>query len=328
MDGRPRPCALTELPYAARMKAIQFDAYGGSEVLHVVDVAAPQPAANQVRVRVHAVGVNPMEIKIRSGAMKDFVPTAFPAIPGMELAGTIDELGSGVTGLEVGDAVLGWSETGAYAEHALATQVVAKPAGLAWDVAAAIPVAVDTAHRVLELLAVTTGDTVLIHGGAGVVGAMAVQLAILRGARVVATASPADQDYVRSLGATAVTYGDGLAARIAALGLPARPGAPHGIDAVLDAAGKGALPVSIELRGDASRIVTIADMGAQALGIPFSAGQPGDRNLPRVADVAKLVAAGTVQVPIGAHFSLADAPKAQDQVAAGGQRGKVILSVA
>ena len=310
------------------MKAIQFDAYGGTEVLHAVDVAEPHPAATQVRVRVHAVGVNPMELKIRSGAMKDFMPTTFPATPGMELAGTIDEVGSGVTDWTVGDEVYGWSDTGAYAEHALASQVVRKPAGLAWDAAAATPVAADTAQRVLTQLAVTTGDTVLIHGGAGVVGAMAVQLAILRGARVVASASPADQDYVRSLGATPVTYGDGLAERIAALKLPARDGAPHGIDAVLDAAGKGALPVSIELRGGKTRIVTIADMGAQALGIPFSAGQASDRNLPALEANGKLVAAGKLEVAVGARFPLANARQAQDQVAAGGQRGKVILSVA
>jgi NADPH:quinone reductase-like Zn-dependent oxidoreductase len=309
------------------MKAIQFETYGGSEVLHVVDVADPHPVGKQVRLRVKTVGVNPMDIKLRSGAMKNLLPTTFPSIPGMELAGVIDELGPDATGWKVGDEVFGWSETGAYAEYALATQVVRKPTGLAWDAAVAVPVAGDTSNRVLDLLAIKAGETLLIHGGAGAVGALAVQLAVHRGARVIATASPADQDYVRSLGAKAVTYGDGLASRIAALGLAPHAGAPHGIDAVLDTAGKGALPVSIELRGDKSRIVTIADMAAQSLGIPFSAGQAGDRNLARVEEVGKLVAAGKVKVVVGATFPLAEASQAQDKVMAAGHTGKIVLTV-
>jgi NADPH:quinone reductase-like Zn-dependent oxidoreductase len=309
------------------MKAIQFDAYGESDVLHLVDTAEPHPTGKQVRVRVKAVGVNPMEVKIRSGAMKDLMPTTFPSIPGMEVAGVIDELGSDASGWKVGDEVLGWSESGAYAEYVLATQLVTKPAGLAWETAVAIPVAGDTSNRVLDELAIKAGETLLIHGGAGAVGAFAVQLAVERGAKVIATASPKDQDYVRSLGATPVTYGDGLAERIAALALSAHPGAPHGIDAVLDAAGKGALPVSIELRGDKSRIVTIADMASRSLGIPFSAGTGSNRNLPKLEEVSKLAAAGTIKVSVGATFPLAEAKQAQDKLMGGGHAGKIVLVV-
>ena len=309
------------------MKAIQFETYGDSDVLHAVDLPEPHPAAGQVRIRVKTVGVNPMEVKIRSGAMKDFMPLKLPSVPGMELAGTVDEVGPGVTAFKVGDEVFGWSESGAYAEYAIATQIAQKPSGLAWDVAAAIPVAADTSSRVLDLLGVTKGDTLLVHGGAGAVGAVAVQLAVQRGARVIATASADDQAYVRSLGATPVTYGDGLVTRISELGLPARPGAPHGIDAVLDTAGKGALPDSIALRGDTSRIITIADMGAQALDIPFSAGQPSDRKPARVREVGELVASGAIKMAIAARFPLAEAKQAQEALGARGRVGKIVLAL-
>src|SRR2546423_14077429 len=149
------------------MRAILFDRFGGTEVLHEADIEAPQPGRGQTRVRVKAAGLNALDGKIRSGAMQAAFPTPLPAVPGAELAGVVDALGEGVQDVQVGDEVLGWSDTGSYAEYALATTVAPKPAGLAWQHAVAPPVGRATAQRVLNLLGVAAGATVLMHGASG-----------------------------------------------------------------------------------------------------------------------------------------------------------------
>jgi NADPH:quinone reductase-like Zn-dependent oxidoreductase len=301
------------------MRAVQFSAFGGPEVLHVEEIAEPRPGPGQVRIRVKAAGVNPIDSKIRSGAMRAMFPMRLPATIGFEAAGVIDAIGSEVTTYHLGDEVMGWTDTGAYAELALATTVVRKPALLAWDKAVALPVAGEASNRVLGLLAIGMGDVLLIHGGAGAVGTLAIQLALRRGARVIATANPRDLDYVRTLGAIGVSYGEGLASRIRAL--------HHHIDAVFDAAGKGALPGSIELRGGKTRIITIADPDASSLGIPFSTGTPRDRDPFALQELAGLVVSGAVAAVVGATFPLVDVQRAHEQVTAGGHRGKIVLAV-
>ncbi len=178
------------------MKAILFDRFGGPEVLYGADIDVPQPGFGQIRVRVKAVGLNALDGKIRSGALEAMFPTPLPTVPGGELAGVVDALGEGVQDVRVGDEVLGWSDTGSYAQYALASTVALKPAGLDWQHAVALPVAGETAERVLDLLDVAAGETVLMHGAAGAVGTLAVQLATARGARVIATAGPANQEYL------------------------------------------------------------------------------------------------------------------------------------
>jgi NADPH:quinone reductase-like Zn-dependent oxidoreductase len=309
------------------MRAMIFEEFGGPDVLHLAEVAEPHAGPGQVRIRVETAGVNPIDVKIRSGAMRAVFPTPLPAIVGADVAGIVDEIGPGVDGLAVGDEVLGWADTGSYAEYALATKVTRKPAELAWDVAVALPVAGETARRGLDLLAVAAGETLLVHGGAGAVGTIAVQLAVRRGARVIATASPRNHDYLRSLGATPVSYGAELEEQVRALGLAARPGAPHGIDAVFDVAGKGALPVSIELRGGTTRIVTIADMRAGELGVTFSSGTRADQSPAALAELAQSVVAGEVVIAIAGRFPLVEAARAQEMSAAGHHRGKVVLVV-
>jgi NADPH:quinone reductase-like Zn-dependent oxidoreductase len=300
------------------MKAIRFDRFGGPDVLREADIEVPKPGPGQVRVRVKAAGVNALDGKIRSGMLEAVRPTTFPAVPGGELAGVVDALGEGVRDVQVGDEVLGWSDTGSYAEYALATTVAPKPAGLGWQHAAALPVAGETAERVLNLLGVTAGETVLMHGAAGAVGTLAVQLATARGARVIATAGPANQDYLASLGATATVYGEGLVERVQAL-------APGGVDAVFDLAGKGALEDSIALRGGTERIVTIADFGARQLGIIFSQGSQ-ERSTVRLAALAQDAAAGKVVTTVTA-YPLDQAATAQQVSDAGHVRGKLVLTV-
>ncbi|MFC8193960.1 NADP-dependent oxidoreductase [Streptomyces sp. NPDC060006] len=300
------------------MKAIVFDEFGGPDVLHEADVEVPQPGPGQVRIRVKAAGLNALDGKKRAGMLEAVYPTTFPAVPGGELAGVVDALGEGVSDVQVGDEVLGWSDTGSYAEYALATSVAPKPADLAWEDAAALPVAGETAERVLEQLEVTAGETVLMHGASGAVGTVAIQLATARGARVIATAGPGNQDYLASLGATPTTYGEGLVERVRAL-------APDGVDAVFDLAGKGALPDSITLRGGTDRIVTIADFSARQLGITFSQGSR-EYSTERLAAVAQDAVAGKLTTTVTA-YPLAKAAEAQQASDAGHVRGKLVLTV-
>ncbi|WP_327716940.1 NADP-dependent oxidoreductase [Streptomyces sp. NBC_00490] len=300
------------------MKAILFDRFGGTDVLHEADIEVPQPGPGQIRVRVRAAGLNALDGKIRSGAMEAAFPTPLPAVPGAELAGVVDALGEGVRDVRVGDEVLGWSDTGSYAQYALATTVAPKPAGLDWRHAVALPVAGETAERVLNLLGVAAGETVLMHGAAGAVGTLAVQLATARGARVIATAGPANQDYLTSLGATATLYGEGLVERVRAL-------APDGVDAVFDLAGKGALEDSITLRGGTERIVTISDFRAHQLGVTFSSGGQ-ERSATRLAELAQDAATGKLVTTVNA-FPLDRAAEAQQVSDAGHVRGKLVLTV-
>ncbi|MFJ4422365.1 NADP-dependent oxidoreductase [Streptomyces galilaeus] len=300
------------------MKAIVFDQFGGPDVLREADIEVPQPGPGQVRVRVKAAGLNALDGKIRSGMMEAVRPTTLPAVPGGEFAGVVDALGEGVSDVRVGDEVLGWSDTGSYAQYALATTVAPKPADLDWQDAVALPVAGETAERVLNLLGVSAGETVLMHGASGAVGTVAVQLATARGARVIATAGPSNQDYLASLGATATVYGAGLVERVRAL-------APDGVDAVFDLAGKGALEDSITLRGGTERIVTIADFGARQLGITFSQGIQ-ERSTAHLATLAEDAAAGKLVTTVTA-YPLDQAATAQQVSDAGHVRGKLVLTV-
>ncbi|WP_371583122.1 NADP-dependent oxidoreductase [Streptomyces sp. NBC_01314] len=300
------------------MKAISYEEYGGPEVLRQAEVTEPHAGPGQVRIRIVAAAVNPIDFKIRHGWVQEMMgPVSFPAVPGMEAAGIVDELGEGVTGVSVGDEVMGWTETGAYAEYALASDFALKPAGLDWETAAALPVAVETSDRALGALAVGQDETLLIHGAASVVGSVGVQLAVARGVTVIGTASEANHDYLRSLGAIPVVYGDGLADRVRAV-------APQGIDAVYDVAGIDALDVSVELRGGTTdRIVTISDPRAFELGITFS----GDNRRfgPELTEYARLASDGQLRVRVDQSFPLADAAKAHELSESGRARGKLLL---
>ncbi|MEE1817695.1 NADP-dependent oxidoreductase [Streptomyces sp. SP18ES09] len=306
------------------MEAIVYEEFGGPEVLrHETGVERPEPGPGEVRVKVAAVGVNPVDWKRRYGWVEEFYPTTFPAVPGLEFAGTVDALGEGVTDLAVGDEVLGWTKTGAYAEYALAGTVAPKPAGLSWEAAAALPVAGETARRVLDLLRVREGETLFLHGAAGVVGSVAVQLAVAAGITVVGSASESNHAYLRELGAIPVAYGDGLADRV-------RAAAPEGVDAVFDAAGHGVLPVAIGLLGGGDavkeRIVTIAATDAAEHGIVFS-GVTGEPDAVRrgLAAQARLAVEGALTVRLAETLPLKEAARAQEASESGHVRGKIVL---
>nr|WP_229835022.1 NADP-dependent oxidoreductase [Dactylosporangium sucinum] len=285
----------------------------------MADVPMPDPGPRQVRIRVHASGVNPVDATIRSGAMQALIPTTLPAIPGIDVAGVVDAVGEAVTDVAVGEPVVGWADApaGSYAEYALSSHVAPIPTGLSFADAATLPTAGETARRGLDLLGVRAGETVVIHGASGSVGAIAVQLAVARGATVIGTASEDNQDYVRSLGAVPMPYGEGLVDRI-------RASFPQ-VDAVFDAAGKGALPDSIALRGGTDRIVTIADPAARELGVTFSAGTPKDWSTDDLAGLAEQAARGELTTAVAGTYPLERAAEAQRLSQGRHAHGKLVL---
>ncbi|GAA1668836.1 NADP-dependent oxidoreductase [Kribbella yunnanensis] len=301
------------------MQAVVFEEFGGPEVLTVRDVPEPHAGAGQVRIKVQAAGVNPMDYKVRRGYMQGMFDVAFPATPGLEVAGVVDEAGEGAA-FAVGDEVVGWAATGGYAEFAIAGNVTLKPEGVSWEQAVGLPVAGETAQRVLDLLGVKSGETILIHGAAGAVGSIAVQLAVAAGLKVVGTASVRNHDFLRTLGATPIEYGDGLVDRV-------RAAAPQGIDSAFDTAGLGGLKESIELLGGPERIVTIADFSAGELGIHASASGTATPEEVRAGldSQLALAAAGKLTVRVAETFALADAGKAQEVSEGGHAQGKLVV---
>jgi NADPH:quinone reductase-like Zn-dependent oxidoreductase len=300
------------------MKAVTFTEYGGPEVLHVADVEAPHPGPGQIRIAVRAAAVNPVDWKARSGVMREVMPVSFPAIDGREAAGVVDELGPDVTDMAVGDEVFGFTVGGAAAEHAILEDFARKPAGLSWEEAASLPVAVETSVRVFTVLGgVGDGQTLLVNGAAGGVGTAAVQLAGVRGARVIGTASERNHEFLRSLGAEPTTYGAGLVERVRAL-------APDGVDLAFDTAGRGDVPDLIALTGDPARVATIADFSVAALGVKVTGG--GDfRAVEALGEAAALIEAGRFRMPVDQTFTFAQAGEAHRISQEGHVRGKLVL---
>jgi NADPH:quinone reductase-like Zn-dependent oxidoreductase len=303
------------------LKAVRFSQFGGPEVLEVVDLPDPHPGPGQVRIAVRAAGVNPSDWKKRKGLMDSELPQTM----GYEAAGVVDELGEGVADVAVGDRVFGFSAEGAaQAELAVLSWYAPIPPSLDFPGAAALPAAIETATRALDQLASGgksgTGSTLLINGASGSVGSAAVQLAVVRGARVIGTASPANHEYLRSLGAEPVAYGAGLAGRVRVL-------APDGVDVALDVAGSGVLPELIELAGGPEHVVTIADFdGAQEHGVRFSSGDAG-RAVYALAGIGELIESGRFSLPVAQTFPLAEIAAAHRVSEDGHVRGKLVLVI-
>jgi NADPH:quinone reductase-like Zn-dependent oxidoreductase len=317
-------------------RTIRPSSYGGPEVLELVDVPVPAPAAGQVVVEVRAAGVNPIDWKLYSGSFhaiddryKDEAGVGADALPriGLECAGVVTAVGAEVGGVSVGDEVIVHPVTGAYADYVVATagSLTGKPDTVDWPVAGALMLTGTTAAHTLHAAGVRPGDRVLIHGGSGGVGLMAVQLAADLGATVIATASEANHELLRGLGASPVTYGPGLIDRV-------RAAAPEGIDAALDLVGtEEALDTSLELVGDPDRIASIAGGPRRATeGIKVIGNQPGAdlgtevRAAARPGLVEKLVQ-GRLRVIIAGTFPLEEAAEAHRAGITGHAPGKLIL---
>jgi NADPH:quinone reductase-like Zn-dependent oxidoreductase len=302
------------------MKAIQFTEVGGPEVLHLVDVDAPHPGPGQVRLAVRAVGLNLSDLtKVRVGVWKG-QPIALPSGIGVEGAGIVDEIGEGATDVSMGDAVFGYG-LNMLAEHAVlrSSGWARKPEALSFEEAGGFPVVVETATRALAQVGVKPGETLLVSGAAGGIGSAAVQFARLRGITVIGTASAPKQDYLRGLGAIPTTYGPGLVDRVRKL-------APGGIHAALDIAGSGVIPDLIELVGDASRVLSIADATATRYGaqVSFEVQKNPERVL---AEAARLASQGAFRMSLAKTFRLAQAVEAYQLLADGHVTGKLVITV-
>ena len=306
-------------------KIVEATGYGGAEVLSVREIELPEPGVGQVRVTVRAAGVNPADAKAYSGQM-GADPASLPMRLGFEVAGVVTAAGED-SGLAVGDEVVAFRISGGYASDVVvsATAALPKPASLGWAEAAGLLLTGATAVHTLTATAVAEGDTVLVHGGSGGVGQMAVQLAVIRGARVIATAGPRNHDLLRDLGAEPVSYGDGLLGRVRAL-------APDGVDAALDLVGTDeALDVSLALVADRSRIATIANFGqASQAGVKVLGGGPGadpgtELRAAARGDLLDLAGSGRLRVRVQQTFPLDRVADAHRLIGEGHTTGKLIL---
>lgn len=303
------------------MKAVQVHEFGPPGVLQLADLPAPQAGPGQVRVRVRAAGVLPFDLRVRSGWSPPGQALALPVVLGNEFAGVVDAVGPEVNDIARGDHVLGFDVLGCYAEQVVvgADQVAPRPHNMPWEVAGGFSANGQGAHTALQAIGVRPGDTVLILGAAGGLGAFAVQLARAWGAAtVIGTASQPNHDYLRRLGAIPVSYGDGLVERVRAV-------APGGVDAALDAAGPDALRAAVELVEDPARVTTMVsyELAAQ-LGLPQRFGQ---RSAARLAELCGLYAAHQIVVHLRRIYPLQQAEDAHRDLGRGHGRGKVVLSV-
>jgi NADPH:quinone reductase-like Zn-dependent oxidoreductase len=242
----------------------------------------------------------------------------------VDAAGTVDELGEGVADVSMGDEVFGTVDIsklgGAAAEFAVLSFWAAKPESMPSTEAGAAGTSVETATRVLDLLDIRAGTTVLVDGATGGVGSVAIQLAMARGARVLGTARESNQDFLADLGAIPTTHGEGLPGRVRALDAGT-------VDVAIDIAGRGSLAELIELTGSADRVVTIANFGASAMGVRISMGELAGQASGKhgLAVAAALFEAGKFRIPIEDAFGFSDAAAAHALAERGPRRGKIVL---
>ncbi|MFC4628623.1 NADP-dependent oxidoreductase [Promicromonospora alba] len=307
------------------MRAITYSKFGSADVLELTDQPDPHIGPDTLLVRVKAASVNPVDWKIRQGYLEGLIDTVFPAVPGWDVAGVVEQVGLDTPEFQVGDEVYGYVrkdtvQGGTFAELVAAPvrTLARKPASLSFEEAAAVPLAGLTAYEAIKRAGVVEGQTVLVHAAAGGVGTFAVQILKALGAHVIGTASEANHEFLRKLGAEPVTYGDGLADRVRAV-------APDGVDVVLDFVGGGAVAASAELLADGGTIASIAD--------PTARTEHGGHYVwvrPSAADLDALTAlfdAGKLTVEIAQVFDLADAADAHRASETGHTRGKVVVRV-
>jgi len=300
---------------------VQYDRYGGIDVLEVREVARPVAGSGQVVVEVRAAGINPGEAAIRQGAFAERWPSTFPSGQGADFAGVVTELGPDVRAWTVGDEVLGFThERASHAELVAtdASNLTGKPAAMSWEQAGALHVVGATAWAAVRALDLTTADTVVVSGAAGGVGSLAVQLARRTGATVIGLASEVNHEWLRGHAVLPVTYGDGVAERIKAA-------APNGVTAFLDTHGGGYVDLALAMGIPPTRINTIIDFAAAAQHGVLTVGMTDGSSAAVLAEVAELVAAGDVELPIAATFALEDVQAAYAELEQRHTRGKIVL---
>ncbi|MGD0726759.1 MAG: NADP-dependent oxidoreductase [Spirochaetia bacterium] len=302
------------------IKVMRFHEYGGSEKLVLENIPRPAPKANEVLIKVHFAGVNPVDWKFRAGYLKDYMPLQLPFVPGIDVSGTIEELGSEVKTLKKGQAVFGIAK-GGYAEYAIASagDVTAKPDRLSFEQAATLPVGALTAWQAVEDAEIKAGQTVVVQGAAGGVGLFAVQFARARGARVTGIASAANKDFVKSLGAeNFVDYAKGpLETEI------------KNADVVIDTVGGETLEKSYDLLRKGGTLVTVSGMISEEKAREHGVKALGSRRGPteKLKMIGEMAAEKTLRTELGKIFPLAEAGAAQDLSQTRHGRGRILLRV-
>jgi len=302
-------------------RAVQLEQYGPVEVLHIAEVPPPVAGPDQVVVEVVAAGINPGEIAIREGRLHERWPATFPSGQGSDFAGRVVAVGEQVDSVEVGQAVIGFSlERSSQADYVAvpAAQVTAKPESVDWTVAGALYVVGATAYAAVGAVALKPGETVVVSGAAGGVGSIAVQLALRAGARVIGIASAANARWLTSLGVTPIEYGDGLLDRL-------RAAAPDGVDAFVDTFGDGYVELATELGVSPDRIDTIIDFAAAERVGARTEGSAAGSQAPILAELAELIAAGELRIPIAATYPLEEVQQAYTELAKRHTHGKIVL---
>jgi NADPH:quinone reductase-like Zn-dependent oxidoreductase len=305
------------------MKAITYSTYGNPDVLELTDQPMPKVGPGMVLVKVKTAAVNPVDWKIMAGGLDAVMDLVFPAIPGWDVAGVVESVGIDARQFQPGDEVIAYGRKdnvhgGSFAEYiALPERLLArKPASFDWNQAAGLPLAGLTAYQVLNRLGLKAGETVLIHGGAGGVGSLGIQIAAAMGASVIATASEKNHEFLRSLGAEPVAYGDGLAERVRAL-------RPDGVDVVADFVG-GNLEATLAVLADGGRHASIADSDVEQHGGEWMWVSPVGADLQELAD---LVDGGKLRVDVAEVFPLDKAADAFRANMEGHTRGKIVVAV-
>jgi NADPH:quinone reductase-like Zn-dependent oxidoreductase len=303
-------------------QAVRFDEYGGVDVLRVTEVDRPVPGPGQVLVRVKAAGINPGEAKIREGLLAQRWPATFPSGEGSDLAGVVEELGEGVTGFAVGEAVIGFTDNrSSQAELVVveADNLIPKPAGVSWEAAGSLYVVGATAWAMVHAVEVGPDDTVVVSGAAGGVGSVAVQLAKIAGATaVIGLASEPNHLWLAEHGVIPVSYGDGVADRI-------RAASGDHVDAFLDTQGGGYVALALELGVQPERIDTIADFTAkEKYGVKIDGNAVGG-NARVMAELAGLIDQGLLEIPIANTYPLAKVQDAYRELEKGHTHGKIVL---
>ncbi|QVQ52256.1 NADP-dependent oxidoreductase [Spiractinospora alimapuensis] len=301
------------------MRAVRYHEYGGVETLVVEQVPDPRPGPGEIRVRVAAASVNPVDWKVRSGVVREMLPVDLPAIPGRDAAGVVDEIGAGTHGVNVGDRVFGLGGvTGATAELAVLSAWAHTPATWTDEEAACAGLASVTALGGLNALGPLRGRTLLIEGAAGGVGSAAVEIAVAQGATVIGTASERNHEFLTTLGAVPTTYGTGLKDRLATL-------APDGVDIALDTAASGSLTDLIAIVGDTSRVSTVADhTNAHRLGVHIANAENDPTLLAAASDLGQQ---GRYTPRIERTYPLEQTAQAHAYSEAGHTRGKIAVRV-
>lgn len=303
------------------MRAVRFHAYGEIDVLEVTEVSDPLPGEGEVLVRVTAAGINPGETAIRTGALHDRWPATFPSGQGSDLAGVVERVGRGVDRVRPGDEVIGFTDDRAsHAELVIVDveHLTARPSSVPWDAAGALFVAGSTAWAAVRAVGVSPGDVIIISGAAGGVGTLATQLARDGGATVIGLASERHHAWLHEHGAIALTYGEGVAQRI-------REAAGGRVDAMIDTFGSGYVDLAVDLGVAPERIDTIIDFPAAARHGAKTDGRAQAASREVLANLAELIAAGRLEIPIARTYPLEHIRDAYRQLEERHTLGKIVL---